>query len=120
MDRLDLRGLAENPKWVVGYSDVTVLHSHLHRHLGLPTLHATMPINFPAEGVNADVESLRRALMDEGGAGPVEADPHPLNREGEAEGVLVGGNLSILYSLMGSSSQIDTRGKLLLIEDLDE
>lgn len=119
VDRLDFSRFALNPKWIVGYSDVTVLHSHVHAALHLPTLHATMPINFPAEGENADIESLRQALFNEQPP-KLEWSTHPLNRPGEAEGEVVGGNLSILYSLLGSGSQVDTRGKILLIEDLDE
>lgn len=118
IDRLDFTRFAQHPKWIVGYSDATVLHSHIHATLGHPTLHATMPINFPAEGDNADTQTLRAALF--GLEEPLAWDPHPLNREGTAEGAVVGGNLSILYSLLGSHSQIDTRGKILLIEDLDE
>ncbi len=120
VDRLDFSHFAEHPKWITGYSDVTVLHSHIHATLGVPTLHGTMPINF-GERPSAATESLRRVLF--GG----KADYHwesalpSLNRgETGAEGTLVGGNLSILYSLCGSRSQMDTRGKILLIEDLDE
>ncbi len=120
IDQLDFSHFAKNPKWIVGYSDITVLHSHIHRHLSLPTLHATMPINFGSSPTPA-TESLRRCLFDE----PQQAvdygwEPTALNRSGSATAPVVGGNLSILYSLMGSPSQIDTRGKILLIEDLDE
>lgn len=114
VDRLDFSHFEQNPKWIVGYSDVTVLHSHLHT-LGYPTIHGTMPINFgPTE--SAATESLRRVLFGE----KVDYQWDGYGREGTAEGLLVGGNLSILYSLCGSRSQIDTRGKILLIEDLDE
>ena len=117
IDRLDFSRFALSPKWIVGYSDVTVLHSHLHRTLGLPTLHATMPINFPADlRPTPATESLRRTLFGE--KADYQWDGH--GRDGVAEGLVVGGNLSILYSLCGSASAIDTRGKILLIEDLDE
>lgn len=118
IDKLDFQKFSKHPKWIVGYSDATVLHSHIHATLGHPTLHATMPINFPAEGDNADTQTLRAALF--GQEAPLAWEPHPLNRESTAEGAVVGGNLSILYSLLGSHSQIDTREKILLIEDLDE
>lgn len=119
VDRLDFRRFTEHPKWVVGYSDVTVLHSHLHT-LGFPSIHGTMPINFgPME--SAATESLRRVLFGEKvDIGWLSETTSAPNREGVAEGVTAGGNLSILYSLCGSRSQIDTRGKILLIEDLDE
>ncbi len=119
VDRLDLTRFAEHPKWIVGYSDVTVLHSHLHATLGLPTLHATMPVNFPTDGSPCPAtESLRHALF--GTPQDIAWGAHPLDRKGTVQGVAVGGNLSILYSLLGSRSQVDTRGKILLIEDLDE
>lgn len=119
VDRLDYSGFLAHPKWIVGYSDATVLHSHIQATIGLPTLHATMPVNFPTDGSPCPAtESLRKALFGE----PIDIvwNSHPLDRKGEAEGIVVGGNLSILYSLLGSRSQIDTRGKILLIEDLDE
>lgn len=119
IDRLDFSGFAAYPKWIVGYSDATVLHSHVQATLGLPTLHATMPINFAADGKPSPAtDSLRQALF--GKPADIVWDSHPLDRIGEAKGMVVGGNLSILYSLLGSRSQIDTRGKILLIEDLDE
>ena len=120
IDRLDFTRFAAHPKWMVGYSDITVLHSHIHATLGLPTLHATMPVNFTGHPTPA-TESLRRFLF---GSESDRTDyvwkSHPLNRDGEACAPVVGGNLSILYSLCGSRSQMDTRGKILLIEDLDE
>ena len=119
IDQLDFTRFAQHPKWIVGYSDITVLHSHIHATLGLPTLHATMPINFPTDGSPcAATESLRQALF--GTPQEIVWDSHPLDRQGSAQGMAVGGNLSILYSLLGSRSQMDTRGKILLIEDLDE
>ena len=120
IDRLDFSRFAEHPKWVVGYSDITVLHSHIHSTLGLPTLHATMPVNMHGEETAATrtmhefLFGMRRDTVD------YEWEPHALNRQGTAYAPVVGGNLSILYSLCGSRSQIDTRGKILLIEDLDE
>ena len=119
VDRLDFTRFAEHPKWIVGYSDVTVLHSHLQATLGLPTLHATMPVNFPTDGSPCPAtESLRHALF--GTPQDIEWGANSLDRKGSAQGVATGGNLSILYSLLGSRSQVDTRGKILLIEDLDE
>ena len=120
VDRLDFTRFSLKPKWIVGYSDVTVLHSHIHSTLGLPTLHATMPINFGPAPTLA-TESLRRALFGEKIEYRWDADPSfPVPHPSSVEGVVVGGNLSILYSLLGSRSQVDTRGKILLIEDLDE
>lgn len=118
VDRLDFSRFARSPKWIVGYSDVTVLHCHIYTRLGIPTLHGTMPVNMGAEASPAD-ESLRKVLF--GDRVDYEwKDSFDGRRCGETEGVLVGGNLSILYSLCGSPSALDTKGKILLIEDLDE
>ena len=116
IDKVDFSHLIKNPKWIIGYSDVTVLHSHLHQ-LGITSLHATMPINFEKNTPKA-LESLKSALF---GLGDLtEINHHHFNRFGKVEGEIVGGNLSILYSLLGSDSDINTEGKILFIEDLDE
>jgi len=115
IDKIDFTIFKKAPKWIVGYSDITVLHSHIHN-MGIQTLHATMPINF---GVDADAtNSLRKVLFGE----TIEYNipTHPLNKKGTAEGILIGGNLSLLYALCGSASDIDTKEKILFIEDLDE
>jgi muramoyltetrapeptide carboxypeptidase len=116
VDAIDFTKLKTNPKFIIGYSDVTVLHSHIHTHIGLPTLHATMPINF---NKNAEaVETLRKCLFGE--LVSYHFEVNPLNKVGEANGVLVGGNLSLLYALSGTASDIDTKNKILFLEDLDE
>ena len=116
VDGVDFDPLKTNPKWVIGYSDVTVLHSHLHAHIGLETLHATMPVNFHKN--KEAVETLRVCLFGEKVFYSFPA--HPLNKPGEISGALVGGNLSLLYALSGTPSDIDTKDKILFIEDLDE
>jgi muramoyltetrapeptide carboxypeptidase len=119
IDKLDFSRFKEKPKWIVGYSDITVFHSHINSHLGIQTLHATMPINFPAdENTNDSLDTLKATLQ--GWLPEYHFGSHPLNRPGKAEGVLCGGNLSMLYSLIGSPSDINTEGKILFIEDLDE
>ncbi|MDF2437329.1 MAG: LD-carboxypeptidase [Bacteroidota bacterium] len=115
IDKIDFTEFRKYPKWIIGYSDITVLHSHIHN-LGIETLHATMPINFTKNAEATD--TLRKALFGEKLSYGVES--HPLNRKGDARGELVGGNLSLLYALNGSISDIDTAGKILFIEDLDE
>jgi len=118
VDRIDFSKFEQNPKWVIGYSDVTVLHSHIHN-LGVETLHATMPVNFPAGGQeNNALLSLKEALFT--GQTNYRIPAHQFNVEGRAEAVVTGGNLSILYSLTGSPSDIDSSGKILFFEDLDE
>lgn len=115
IDKIDFSKFSKAPKWICGYSDVTVLHSHLSS-LGFASIHGTMPINF-SQSAEA-TESLRKALFAENIS--YETLPHPLNRPGESEGELIGGNLSLLYALSGSVSDIDTENKILFIEDLDE
>ncbi len=119
IDMLDFSKFSQHPKWIIGYSDVTVLHVHIHKLLGIETLHATMPINFPTDGSeNEALISLKKAISNENIRYTFPS--HPLNRKGNAEGILVGGNLSILYSLTGTASDIDLEGKILFLEDLDE
>lgn len=119
IDRLDFSKFLRYPKWIVGYSDITVLHSHIHRHFGIETLHATMPLNMQENRHGSiTVESMRKALFGEEIVYSKRLGP--LDRTGAGEGILTGGNLSILYSLMGSHSQTDTRGKILFLEDIDE
>lgn len=119
IDKLDFTYFSSHPKWIIGYSDVTVLHSHIHSRLNIPTIHATMPINIVQdERLEVHTETLRKTIF---GEQIIYSEPsHPLNRPGICHGQLVGGNLSILYSLCGSISSINTIGKILFIEDLDE
>ena len=116
IDSIDFTNLKINSKWIVGYSDVTVLHSHLNN-LGIASLHATMPINFKSN-TKESLSSLKNSLF--GNLNSIECKAHPLNKFGKIAGHIVGGNLSILYSLLGSHSDIDTTDKILFIEDLDE
>lgn len=115
VDKINFKKFKKQPKWVIGYSDITVLHSHIHN-MGIETLHATMPINFKKN--KEATESLHRALF--GKKLTYEFKAHPLNRKGEAKAEVIGGNLSLLYALAGSDSDIDTKEKILFIEDLDE
>jgi len=117
IDELDFSRFIKYPKWIVGYSDVTVLHNHVNQNYNIQSLHATMPINFPTNSKES-LESLENVLFGEGMN--YEFGTHELNKNGKAQGILVGGNLSIIYSLTGTKSQIDTKGKILFLEDLDE
>jgi len=115
VDDLSFEKFAQSPKWLVGYSDITVLHSHMHRHLDMETIHGPMAINFADE---RDLGVLKDALFGEHLS--YDFSGNQLNREGTAKGRLVGGNLSILYSQRSTPSDIETAGKILFIEDLDE
>jgi muramoyltetrapeptide carboxypeptidase len=119
IDSLCWDGLKSNPKWVVGFSDVTVLHGHIQRQVGVQTLHAVMPYNFFHDQLtDQSIDSLRKALFGE--KLEYHWPSHPLNREGKATGILAGGNLSMLYATIGSPSEFDFENKVLFIEDLDE
>lgn len=116
IDLVDFTYFRKQPKWIVGFSDITVLHSHIHN-IGVATIHAIMPINV-LNTCEESKQTLRKALFGE--SLEYEFPYNSYNRLGEAEGEIVGGNLSVLYSLLGSKSEIDCRGKILFIEDLDE
>jgi len=116
IDLLDFSKFNQDPKWIIGFSDVTVLHNHINT-MGFKTIHAIMPITLPKATKEA-IESLRVALFGE--QLNYEIEPDQMNRLGLAKGELVGGNLSILYSLLGSDSAINCKNKILFIEDLDE
>lgn len=117
LEGIDFKAVRLQPKWVVGYSDVTALHCHLYRHAGIQSLHGSMPVNFE-ENTGEALDSMRILL--EGHAIGYSAPQSRLNRSGEAEGEMVGGNLSVLYSLMGTPSEVNMEGKILFLEDLDE
>ncbi len=116
IDLLDFTKFSKKPKWIMGFSDVTVLHSHLNT-LGIATLHSIMPFTVP----NAP-EKVKQTLKDAlfGTKLSYVLPSKSYDVKGKAEGELVGGNISILYSLLGSSSSISTQDKILFIEDLDE
>lgn len=130
MDQVDLAPLRKDPKWIIGFSDITVLHNALHR-LGVTSLHAQMPFAIGGK-TEACRASLRQVLF--GGeyrvvSGEWQVDPARLAtrhspratpRLGQCEGMLIGGNLSILYALRGTPYDIEPAGKILFLEDLDE
>ncbi|HEY8917953.1 MAG TPA: LD-carboxypeptidase [Chitinophaga sp.] len=119
LDKLDFTRFRKHPKWLCGYSDITTLHTHVQHRYGIATLHSLMCSGITeATAENVYVDSLHQALR--GKAYKYAAAPHELNRPGEASGVLVGGNLSLLANLSGTRSQIDTKGKILLLEDISE
>ena len=116
IDLLDFTKFKQSPKWIVGFSDVTVIHSYINN-LNIATIHGAMPITVAKASLES-IESLRKSLFGESLNYKIPFDT--ANRLGNAKGEIVGGNLSILYSLMGSNAQIDCKGKILFIEDLDE
>lgn len=117
-DGLDLAGLKANPKWLVGFSDVTVLLNLLHKN-DIVSLHGLMPRQFGDPDRAASLESLRQWLFGEYPARYVVA-AHPLNRLGRAKGSLAGGNLTLLINSLGTPTDLDFSGKILFIEDIGE
>jgi len=120
LSRIDLKGFAAHPKWVVGFSDITVLHAFLQMRIGLATIHAAMPYTFRDVTGREDpaVASLFRILKGEFPSYTIPA--HYLNREGTGTGILLGGNLSLLCSLTGTPYQFPMREAVLFLEEVDE
>ncbi|HXB33038.1 MAG TPA: LD-carboxypeptidase [Puia sp.] len=119
IDRIDFTRFRANPKWVIGYSDVTLLHAHIEANFGIATLHAPMAAAFNDGGAEGpDVQSLRMAL--EGKDLSYFCDPHPFNRVGPVSAPVAGGNLAMLAHLTGTASAAPMAGKILFIEDVGE
>lgn len=119
IDRLNFERFLQYPKWIVGYSDITLIQTHLLTLYGIESIHGIMPFNFPECGTTCPaIDKLFTLLSGKNLAYRLPA--HPLNTEGIGEGILIGGNLSILTSLMGSKSEPDTDGKILFLEEVNE
>ena len=116
IDKLDFTQFLQHPKWIIGFSDGTVFHGKLNR-LGVPSLHAAMPFYFENKTPEA-----KHALFDALLGKPLQYEfpSHPLNKNGVMEGEIVGGNLSVLYGMMGSNTFPELDGKIFFIEEVDE
>jgi len=118
IEKLDFSPLLKNPKWLVGFSDITVFHSVLNK-LGLVSIHGAMPAFFlENKKPTKSFYSLMEVLTS--GNSEIKFEPNSLNYNGNCSGELIGGNLSLLYSLQGTPWHLNTKGKILLIEDLSE
>lgn len=117
VDHIDFNNLKNNPKWLVGFSDITVLHAHLFANYRLQTIHGQMPINIP-DASKYSLETLRKALF--GNELSYSIKPHHLNRTGTGNGLLIGGNLSLLVAVLSSVSDYSYDGKILFVEDVGE
>lgn len=119
IDKIEWSKFRLNPKWICGFSDITVLHNHIHATMQIPTLHSPMTIAFQPDTINTDhIKKFYAALTGE--SLYYHAPHNKYNRTGTTEGIVVGGNLAILAHMIGSPSDIDTRGKILFIEDIGE
>jgi muramoyltetrapeptide carboxypeptidase len=119
IDDLDFSRFRKKPKWIIGYSDITVLHCHLNRRLKIASLHSPMAAAFNhGEDKNKYIGSLHKAIT--GRKATYKADPHPFNKIGNATAELVGGNLSLVANLIGTPSELVTENKILFLEDIGE
>lgn len=118
IDQIDFSRFKENPKWICGFSDVTVLHQHL-QNMGIASIHSSMPSLFPTNLDHTTLKSLENALKGEELNYHVKINTENLRMQ-NVEAEIVGGNLSLVYALQGSASDINTEGKILFLEDLDE
>jgi muramoyltetrapeptide carboxypeptidase len=124
IDRLNFDTFVKHPKWIIGFSDVTVIHSHLSRNYGIASIHSKMCNSFPDDWSKAEpiqvetINSIKQALSGEEMKYVVQ--PHPANIKGRVEGILVGGNLKTLETLSGTKSDLNTAGKILFVEDTGE
>jgi muramoyltetrapeptide carboxypeptidase len=124
LDRLDLSIFKKHPKWVIGFSDITALHLHLLKQANIASIHSKMCNSFPREFASADaivqdtILSIRNALN--GSVLIYRSLPDANNRKGKAEGILTGGNLAIIASMMSTPSEIETDGRILFLEEVGE
>ncbi len=119
IDQLDFTAFKKNPKWIIGFSDITVLHAHINRTCKIATLHSPMAAAFNDGGYkNKYVQSLKAAL--EGTKAHYSCKAHKLNHTGTATAELVGGNLALIAHLVGTKSDYQTKGKILFLEDVGE
>lgn len=118
IDSLNFDKFVQNPKWIVGFSDLTAIHSHVLSNFQIPTIHGQMVKSF-LDGTAASIESLRKALFGENSDLTFSSNDM-LNRNGNATGILTGGNLALLQSILASSSDVDYTDKILFIEDVGE
>jgi muramoyltetrapeptide carboxypeptidase len=117
IDSLDFSGFKNSPKWIIGFSDITAFHLHLCT-LGIESIHATMPILFFKENNILSLSSLQNLLA--GNPYPIRGKENKFNKEGDGNGRVIGGNLSLLVDSLRTNSEIDTTGKILILEEIDE
>ncbi len=119
LDKLDYTKFIENPKWIIGYSDITALHNQVHN-LGFETIHGMMAVNFGNNPtvIKETVATFKKAIF--GDALVYQIPANRYNKKGTAKGQLVGGNLTLLNSMLGSETSIDTTDKILFIEEVGE
>ena len=119
IDQLNFDGFVDDPKWIIGYSDITLLQAHIYSNFRIASLHAPMAAAFNERDENREyIDSVLSSLT--GIASRYTIAPHRLNRPGTADGELIGGNLAILAHLIGTDSELDTKNRILFLEDIGE
>ena len=118
IDQIDFKAFKKNPKWLIGFSDITVFHAHLSKVVGVASLHASMASAFRNTAAEMDIQTLHQALR--GKATHYNLEAHAANQSGEATGPLIGGNLAILAHLIGTKSFPKLDGAILFLEDVGE
>lgn len=119
LDHIDWKKFKKNPKWIIGFSDITILHTYLLTEIGVASMHGPMANAFNEDnGINRYTLSLKDSL--EGKPVHYTAKPHAQNTYGKATAPMVGGNLSLLAHAVGTNADVDPRGKILFIEDVGE
>ena len=124
IDKINFTKITSNPKWIIGFSDITVMHSHLNRNYGVASIHSKMCNSFPDDWSKADdtqketINSIKDCLT--GKIMSYSLSPNQYNKTGVATGALVGGNLKTIETLAGSKSDLITKNKILFVEDTGE
>lgn len=118
IDKIDFKGFQKHPKWLCGYSDITVVHSYVQTQLQIPTMHCEMCIDLKYGTHDRAARTIQSSFKGERIYYKTEA--HPLNKQGRAEGILIGGNLSLITEMLCSDSDLETNGKILFLEDVHE
>lgn len=119
LDKLDYTKFLEQPKWIIGYSDITALHNQIHN-LGVQSLHAMMCVSLPKDEseIEQTIATFKKAIFGETLSYTLQGSNY--NQVGEVAAPIVGGNLTILHTMLGSKTSIDTSGKILFIEEIGE
>ncbi|PVD53236.1 LD-carboxypeptidase [Terrimonas sp.] len=119
IEEIDFKKFRKKPKWIIGFSDITILHTHIFSNYNTATLHASMAAAFADAGVKSKaIQSLKAALTGKPAKYSISSSVY--NKPGEASGTLIGGNLALLAHVVGSSSDVNTKNKILFIEDTGE
>lgn len=117
LNKIDFTQFMSSPKWIVGYSDITVLHTHINTYLAVQTIHSTMPVNFKSN-TKESLQTLKNSLF--GLDVSYSFASNKYNKFAKVKGEIIGGNLSILYSLLGTNTAFNTDNKILFIEEVGE